>query len=203
MYRAQTNGNLCEIKDTVVHNFPNTSLSNSGSTIAGLPTGPFAEADFLGFSSKACANVKATSLPVTSLVRGSTIVVSPSLSVSPVASIDPRAANDAVNAALVAPAPNDGFFDATTFRGAFPTDEVWTCGWTAADDYGMISTPRKFCTVSVVCPGDLNGDGEVSAADLSNLLGNWGGTGTGDIDGNGQVDAADLSALLGSWGDCS
>jgi hypothetical protein len=202
MYRAQVNGNLCEVKDTVVHNFPNTSLSNSGSTIAGLPTGPFAEADFLGFSSKANGNVKATSLPVAALTRGTTVVVSPSLSVSPVAAIDPRAANDAANASLVAPAPNDGFFEASNFRGAFASDSVWTCGWTAADDYGLISTPREFCTVSVACPADLNGDGEVSAADLSALLGNWGGTGTGDVDGSGQVDAADLSALLGAWGNC-
>lgn len=201
-YRAQVNGKLCEMKDTVAHNFPNTNLSNSGSTIASLPTGPFAEADFLGFSTAGNGNVKATALPMVGLVRGMTIVVSPTLSVSPVASIDPRAANDAVTAALVAPAPNDGFFEASSFRGAFATDSVWTCGWTAADDYGIISTPRSFCTVAVSCPADLNGDGEISAADLSSLLGNWGNSGTGDIDNNGQIDAADLSTLLAAWGSC-
>ncbi len=52
------------------------------------------------------------------------------------------------------------------------------------------------------CPADIDGNGSVDAADLSALLGNWGGTGTGDIDGNGSVDAADLSSLLGAWGDC-
>jgi hypothetical protein len=48
-------------------------------------------------------------------------------------------------------------------------------------------------------PADLNGDGVVNAADLSALLGNWGGTGVGDINGDGAVGAADLAALLGAW----
>ncbi|MFN9953355.1 MAG: GC-type dockerin domain-anchored protein, partial [bacterium] len=56
---------------------------------------------------------------------------------------------------------------------------------------------------SPACPADLDGDGFVSAADLSALLGNWGNSGTGDIDGDGFVNAADLSALLGAWGPCS
>lgn len=53
------------------------------------------------------------------------------------------------------------------------------------------------------CPADIDGSGTVDAADLSTLLGNWGGTGAGDVDGNGSVDAADLSALLGAWGPCA
>lgn len=52
------------------------------------------------------------------------------------------------------------------------------------------------------CPGDLNGDGLVDAADIASLLANW-GTGTGDIDGDGVVDGADLGFLLGSWGACA
>lgn len=52
------------------------------------------------------------------------------------------------------------------------------------------------------CSGDLNLDGVVGAADLSILLGAWGGKGTADIDGSGVVDAADLSILLGAWGLC-
>jgi len=51
------------------------------------------------------------------------------------------------------------------------------------------------------CPADLDGDGSVTAADLSTLLGSWGGPG-GDIDGDGTTTAADLSALLGAWGLC-
>ncbi len=53
------------------------------------------------------------------------------------------------------------------------------------------------------CPADIDGSGTVDAADLSTLLGNWGGTGAGDVDGSGSIDAADLSALLGAWGACA
>jgi len=51
------------------------------------------------------------------------------------------------------------------------------------------------------CPGDFDGDGFITAADLSTLLGSWGTPG-GDIDGDGNTTAADLSTLLGSWGAC-
>jgi hypothetical protein len=52
------------------------------------------------------------------------------------------------------------------------------------------------------CPADIDGNGTVDAADLSAVLGNWGGSGVGDLDGNGVVDAADLSTILGAWGAC-
>jgi hypothetical protein len=53
------------------------------------------------------------------------------------------------------------------------------------------------------CPADLDGDGFVTAADLSLLLTGWGNPASGvDIDGDGNVGAADLSLLLAAWGDC-
>jgi hypothetical protein len=52
------------------------------------------------------------------------------------------------------------------------------------------------------CPADLSGDGAVGPADLSILLGSWGGSGPGDLDGSGTVDAADLALLLNGWGAC-
>ena len=61
-----------------------------------------------------------------------------------------------------------------------------------------IAIAAQVPTVAPV-PGDLNGDGLVNAADLSALLGNWGGTGVGDINGDGTVGAADLATLLGAW----
>lgn len=48
-------------------------------------------------------------------------------------------------------------------------------------------------------PADLNGDGNVNGADLTTLLGNWGGSGVGDLDGDGVVGASDLAVLLGAW----
>jgi hypothetical protein len=51
------------------------------------------------------------------------------------------------------------------------------------------------------CPGDFNGDGVVDGADLTILLGDWGGS-AADLNGDGLVDGADLTILLGNWGDC-
>ncbi len=49
-------------------------------------------------------------------------------------------------------------------------------------------------------PADINGDGVVNAADLSALLGNWGGTGATDINNDGVTNATDLALLLAAWG---
>lgn len=58
---------------------------------------------------------------------------------------------------------------------------------------GVIGTPPA----SVF--GDLNGDGVVSAPDLTIMLSQWGGPGSADLVPNGVVDAADIAALLGAW----
>lgn len=54
------------------------------------------------------------------------------------------------------------------------------------------------------CPQDLDGDGQVGAADLAVLLGGWGaGAGhAGDFDQDGVVGPPDLAVLLGHWGEC-
>jgi hypothetical protein len=54
-------------------------------------------------------------------------------------------------------------------------------------------------------PADLDGDGDVDAADLAILLGAWGTCPDpldcpADLDGDGSVSASDLAMLLGSWG---
>ena len=51
------------------------------------------------------------------------------------------------------------------------------------------------------CPGDFNGDGVIDGADLTILLGDWGGA-AADLNGDGVVDGADLTILLGGWGAC-
>jgi hypothetical protein len=57
--------------------------------------------------------------------------------------------------------------------------------------------------VTPPCPADLNGDGDVSSADISILLSAWGTTSaTADLNGNGTVDSPDLSVLLSAWGPC-
>ncbi|MBL9121962.1 MAG: hypothetical protein JNL80_18795 [Phycisphaerae bacterium] len=57
--------------------------------------------------------------------------------------------------------------------------------------------------VTSPCPADLNGDGEVSGADLGVLLGGWGSPGATDLDGSGSTGGADLAILLGAWGPCT
>ena len=52
-------------------------------------------------------------------------------------------------------------------------------------------------------PGDVNGDGNVDALDLSTVLSNWGKPGQtyaqGDVNKDGAVDALDLSTILAKW----
>ncbi len=62
-----------------------------------------------------------------------------------------------------------------------------------------------FGTPETPCPPDLNGDGLVNGADLSEVLAMWGSTCVdcpADLDGSGTVDGADLTIVLGSWGEC-
>ncbi|MEP0845762.1 MAG: beta-propeller fold lactonase family protein [Phycisphaerae bacterium] len=67
------------------------------------------------------------------------------------------------------------------------------------------SVPQEIAVWSPAapCPADLDGDGDIDLADLSELLTHFGGAGTpeqGDLDGDGDVDLADLSALLEVYG---
>ncbi len=61
-----------------------------------------------------------------------------------------------------------------------------------------------FVVTGDACPADLDGDGEVSAADLAQLLGAWGPNPghPADFNGDDVVNAADLAQLLGAWGPC-
>jgi predicted outer membrane repeat protein len=58
-------------------------------------------------------------------------------------------------------------------------------------------------TLGITCggtPSDINGDGIVDGADLTQLLGNWGQPGATDLNQDGLTDGADLATLLGDWG---
>ncbi len=69
----------------------------------------------------------------------------------------------------------------------------------------LCMVPAHQTQASECCPPDLNGDGEIGAADLAALLASWGpclGC-PADINGDGEVGAADLAALLASWGSCA
>ena len=54
------------------------------------------------------------------------------------------------------------------------------------------------------CPGDINGDGIVDAADLGLLISAWNTSNSAaDYNGDGTVNAADLGLLISAWGLCS
>ena len=54
------------------------------------------------------------------------------------------------------------------------------------------------------CPGDINGDGKVDAADLGLLISAWNTSDpAADYNEDGMVDAADLGLLISAWGNCS
>jgi len=189
-YRAQVDGMLNEIKDSVFFN------NNFGTA--------YTEANARGVFNAANANVISNTSPIALIQRGPTASPTATLRISPVTLLDPRASGDAVNAALVAPAPNDGFFTPVNYRGAFGPNENWLCGWSAADAFGLLVAPPGGCAPAVPCPADLNGDGQVNASDLGTLLSLW-GTAGGIVTGKGSDgvwSADDLAALLGSWGAC-
>ncbi len=57
--------------------------------------------------------------------------------------------------------------------------------------------------ITPVCVADLDGSGDVGAADLAQLIGFWGSAEpSADLDGDGVVGAADLATLIGFWGPC-
>ena len=47
---------------------------------------------------------------------------------------------------------------------------------------------------------DINNDGRVDAADLSQLIAGWTTTGVTDLNHDGYTDSADLTILIADWG---
>ncbi len=90
------------------------------------------------------------------------------------------------------------------------TGIFWRIGLVTADlieiDFFVDATAAsgggfRFATAPVNgIVGDIDGDGAVTAADLSQLLDAWGAVNPPmDLDGSGQVDAGDMSLLLANW----
>ncbi|MFZ9881749.1 MAG: hypothetical protein ACO3QC_10155 [Phycisphaerales bacterium] len=70
---------------------------------------------------------------------------------------------------------------------------------TVQDTPGVTNPPCQ----GWVCIADIDADGNVGAADLAILLGEWGEfASAADLNGDFSVDAADLSILLAAWGEC-
>lgn len=87
-----------------------------------------------------------------------------------------------------------------TLQVRFLAQDTGTAGLLEAgvDDFSLT---RSECADA--CPGDLNGDSQVSSADLTIVLAGWGvGNSSGDVNGDGNVDGLDLAGVLSAWGAC-
>lgn len=120
-----------------------------------------------------------------------------------------RHLNMTLQAATGAAAPEAGVYLArlelySTAAGIGASEETWLVMNANASpaDVAAAFAAAEAALNPPACPADLDGDGQVSGADLGALLGNWGMPGAGDLDGDGQVTGADLGALLGEWGAC-
>jgi hypothetical protein len=121
-YNVQTSGNLNEITDSVFFN----NLHNTAYT----------EANNRSIFAAGNNNVIATASPIMLIQRAAPVVVSGSNTVANVNRLNPMPQNDALTP--VAFAPNDGWFEAARYRGAFAPGNNWLVGWTAADAFGFL-----------------------------------------------------------------
>jgi len=78
-------------------------------------------------------------------------------------------------------------------------DDIVVLGPAGALDSPSQVTLQRFVEPTIY--GDLNGDGQIDAADLSVVLANWGTASTvADLNVDGIVDARDLAIVLYLWG---
>lgn len=182
-YTAQANGKLIDFRDNVFFNNVNSAA--------------YTEANARAVFATTNNNVLATALPIAAITRGPN-VISGTVVVNQVLLLDPRATNNALTS--VESAPNNGYYNPVTYRGAFGPNENWLCGWTAADAFGFSVAPPGGC--GAACLADVNSDGLVDGTDLSTILGGWGTAGSSDINHDGSTDGLDLAVILSGWGNC-
>jgi choice-of-anchor B domain-containing protein len=100
------------------------------------------------------------------------------------------------------PANNDPGFD-----GAWSVYPFYPSGMAIVSDRSgglFVLDPSEAVAGGGKCATDLDGDGDVDATDLAQLLGAWGPNPghPADFNGDGLVSASDLAELLGAWGPC-
>jgi hypothetical protein len=115
-YKAQTSGNLAEMKDSVFFNIGSTT-----------------EADNRGVFDPANNNSLVGASPLKEVNRDAPVVKGGKV-MEAILTLDPRPDNEALES--VEAAPDDGFFTPAFFRGAFdPRQPSWPYGWTAASAF--------------------------------------------------------------------
>ena len=131
-YTAQVDGNLIDWRDNLCFNNLRTNAYNEAN----------ARAVFTGGSGTNNAdNAIVTSSPIVQITRGAATTPNGSNTTSPVTFLDPTPQNDALTA--VGRAPNDGFFTAARYRGAFPRGNNWLIGWSATARFGLTTNSKS------------------------------------------------------------
>ncbi len=174
IYASQASGMLAEIRDSVFFR----NLNGSAYTEA-TARGVFD----VGNKNVITPGSDPADAPVVALTRGGAVSKG-GKTMLPVTYLDPRATNDAVTA--LETAPNDGFFCAVNYRGAFgPCDDVannWLLGWTAAHAFGLTGS-----TVGTVVNRNPAPNPDSYVADPLVIGGSW--TATVDLSGTGHTSA--------------
>ncbi|MEQ8819977.1 MAG: hypothetical protein RLY93_07005 [Sumerlaeia bacterium] len=141
LYPVQVDGNLAEISDSVF-----ARMNTAGSAFTNSDARGVTANNGVGVQPNDNVYAGDTTLPITTLTRES-VVSKGGLQMLRVSFIDPTPVGDA--ATSVGSAPNDEFFVAANYRGAFaPASKgltparVWIRGWTAIDAYdGVVAGP--------------------------------------------------------------
>ncbi|NPV04888.1 MAG: hypothetical protein HPY67_09170 [Syntrophaceae bacterium] len=96
--------------------------------------------------------------------------------------------------------PNAGHVRVTVTPTAATVDYIRSCITGDGCTNGTIAHTYTIAPNVTPCPGDLNGDRQVNAADLAIFAANYGLSGSGDYNGDGDVDGHDLATLVGAFG---
>ena len=162
MYKAQTSGNLAEIRGSLMYacvadaddlafatgsKIATDSKGYAPGPITGNAVGAFG-GDYLNPTNNyALDNIVSTSTPIALLERDWTGVSAGGKTVYMVTNINPVAVNDAASAAHNVAA--DDCMVGVSYRGAFGPSYNWLEGWTAVDAYGMTDTSMNSAVTPV------------------------------------------------------
>ena len=92
-----------------------------------------------------------------------------------------------------------GYQPTSNFRLRFTTSDAASSGSVVEAGVDAITLLRPDCDSEPACPGDITGDGTVSADDVLALLAGW-GSASGDVTGDGTTDVDDLLVVIGDFG---
>lgn len=162
------NGKLNEVKDSLIY----TGNSSVAYLVEATARGVLALPADDGVNNNNGANVVTGTLPISAISRDPAVTIggltgSPSsVDVARVNFLDPRPATADARRSYEWEAGNT-FLDGSRYRGGFGQDRLWTTGWTATAQYGLIATDTANYDL-----GGCNNPGSRGCTELS-ITGSW------------------------------